>query len=237
MRGGASLAADRGRLDRLAALPGGLSLGVRARRRRHLAVLHVRRHRRVHGLRRRRADPARLRGRDPGACARRGRAVLGRGRPPAHRAGRRARPGPADAVDARDVLERPRWQPLPRQLLRHVPRDLAPRRLDPDHAARHRDHHRPQRLDDQPRRHPHGHERDLPRRALPRRDHRRPHRRRVRAPRVPRRLDAAVRRPGPRRPARPGQSHHAHRHPRAHRLLTAPQSPTRCSPSTRSPAP
>ena len=68
-----------------------------------------------------------------------------------------------------------------------VPRRLAPRRLDRDHRARHRDHQRPLGLDDQPRRHPHGHERDLPRGARARRDRRRARRR-------PRRLHAAVRR-------------------------------------------
>ena len=46
-----------------------------------------------------------------------------------------------------------------------VPRRLAPRRLDRDHRARHGDHLRPLGLDDQPRRRPHGHERDLPRGA------------------------------------------------------------------------
>ena len=45
------------------------------------------------------------------------------------------------------------------------PGHLAPRRLDRDHRPRHRDHLRPLRRDDQPRRHPHGHGRDLPRRA------------------------------------------------------------------------
>ena len=45
-----------GRLDRLAALARGLPLGLRARRGRHVAVLDVRRHRPVHGVRRRRAD-------------------------------------------------------------------------------------------------------------------------------------------------------------------------------------
>ena len=52
---------------------------------------------------------------------------------------------------------------LPRQLLRHVPRHLAPRRLAAHHAARRRDHLRPQRRDDQPPRHPHGHGRAVPR--------------------------------------------------------------------------
>ena len=43
--------------------------------------------------------------------------------------------------------------------------------------ARHGDHQRPLGLDDQPRRHPHGHGRDLPRGAGARRDHRRARRR------------------------------------------------------------
>ena len=47
----------------------------------------------------------------------------------------------------------------------HVPRRLAPRRLDPDHRARDGGHLRALGLDDQPRRDPHGHERDLPRGA------------------------------------------------------------------------
>ncbi len=50
-------------------------------------------------------------------------------------------------------------------VLLHVPGRLAPRRLDRDHRARHGDHLRPLGLDHQPRRDPHGHERDLPRRA------------------------------------------------------------------------
>ena len=47
--------------------------------------------------------------------------------------------------------------------------DLAPRRLDRDHLARHGDHLRPLGLDDQPRRCPDGHQRDLPRRLRRRR--------------------------------------------------------------------
>ena len=51
---------------------------------------------------------------------------------------------------------------LPRELLLGVPGRVAPRRLDRDHLARHRDHHRPLRLDHQPRRDPDRHQRDLP---------------------------------------------------------------------------
>ena len=59
--------AARDRLDRLAAGAGGLRVGLRARRPRHVAVLDVRRHRRLHGVRRRLPGAARLRGRAPGA--------------------------------------------------------------------------------------------------------------------------------------------------------------------------
>ena len=65
------------------------------------------------------------------------------------------------------------------------------------------DHLRPLRLDDQPRRHPHGHERDLPRRAVARRDRRRARRRRP--PRGRGELDAALRRPRRGRRARRGR--------------------------------
>ena len=128
-----------------------------------------------------------LRGRAAGARARRvGRGVGPRG-PAADRRGRRARDHRADAVDAAVPVERPGRRALPRVLLRHVPRHLAPRRLDRDHRARHGDHQRPLGLDDQPRRRAHGHGRDLPRGAGRRRGHRRAGGRRRRG------LDAAVR--------------------------------------------
>ena len=77
--------AARDRLDRLAAGAGELPLGLRARRRRHLAVLHQRRHRRLHGVRRRLPAAAGLRGRTAVPRARlRGRG-LGRARPRARR--------------------------------------------------------------------------------------------------------------------------------------------------------
>ena len=95
-------------VDGLAALAGRLPLGVRPRRRGHVAVLDQRRHRPVHGVRRRRPDPAGLRGRAAGALARRiGRGVGPRG-PPADRAGRRAGDHQADAVDAAVPVERSR---------------------------------------------------------------------------------------------------------------------------------
>ncbi len=65
------LADQEPRVDRLAALARRVPLGVRPRRARHVALLDERRHRRGHGLRRRRPDAPRLRGRAPGARARR----------------------------------------------------------------------------------------------------------------------------------------------------------------------
>ena len=90
------------------------------------------------------------------------------------------------------LLERQGQPALPRQLLRHVPRRLAPRRLDPHHAARRRHHLRPQRRDHQPPRHPHGHGRALQRGRGAARGARQPGRR----PRIPgpRELHAALRR-------------------------------------------
>ena len=67
-------------------------------------------------------------------------------------------------------------------------------------AARHRGHLRPLGLDDQPRRRPHGDERDLPRGARARRDRRRARGRRPAGRRGE--LDAAVRRAARRRRAR-----------------------------------
>ncbi len=75
------------------------------------------------------------------------------------RRGRRARHHAADAVDAALLLERPRRRALPRELLRRLPGRLAPRRLDQDHPARLGRDLRPLRLDDQPRRSAHGHQR------------------------------------------------------------------------------
>ena len=60
--------AARRRLDRLAAVAGGIPVGLRPRRVRHVAVLDVGRHRPVHGVRRRRAGAAGLRGRVAGAA-------------------------------------------------------------------------------------------------------------------------------------------------------------------------
>ena len=146
---------------------------------RHVAVLDQRRHRRVHRVRRRRADPARLRRRAAGPGAGRQGRGLRRGRQRAHRRGRRARGDRADAVDADRLLERRRRLAAARELLLDVPGRLAPRRLDRDHRARHGDHLRPLGLDHQPRRRAHGHERDLPRGAGRRGRRRRAGRRRA----------------------------------------------------------
>ena len=79
-RGPRPLRAARGRLDRLAAGARGLRVGLRARRARHLAVLHLRRHRRLHGVRRRLPGAAGLPRRAAGARARRRPARVRRGR-------------------------------------------------------------------------------------------------------------------------------------------------------------
>ena len=68
----------------------------------------------------------------------------------------------ADALDAAVPVGRHRRLALPRELLRDVPRHLAPRRLDQDHRSRDGDHLRPLGFDDQPRRRPDGDLRDLP---------------------------------------------------------------------------
>ena len=162
------------------------------------------------------------RGRAAGPRARRRGRGLRRGRQRRHRRGRRARDHRADAVDAGLLLGRRRRRALPRVLLRHVPRRLAPRRLDPDHRARHRGHLRPLGLDDQPRRHPHGHGGDLPRRARARRDHRRARRRHPARGR--RELDAAVRRAarGRRARRRPREGDRASASARTARRATCP---------------
>ena len=217
-RGQRPLGAPLGRLDRLSALPGGVRLGVRDARRRDLALLHLRRHRCRDGVRRRRSDPARLPRRAPGARARREGGVVEPGRTTARRRGRRARPHRADAVDAGLLLGRRGRHPLPRELLRDVPRGLASRRLDRADRPGHGDHLRPLRRDDQPWWGPNGDERDLSRGAHRRRGDRRARGR----PAAPGngRLHAALRRPppgvDPRRRAR-----RAHPHPDPGGLLAA----------------
>ncbi len=142
---------------------GELPLGLRARRLGHLAVLDERRHRRVHGLRRRLPAAAGLRGRTAVPRARLRGGGLGRAGPQPRRRGRRAGDHRADALDAAVLLERSRRRAPARELLLDVPRHLAPRRLDPHHAARRRRDLRALGLDDQPPGRAHGHERDLPR--------------------------------------------------------------------------
>ncbi len=165
--GSRPLPARRDRLDRVPARARGLRMDLRARRRGHLAVLDLGRHRRLHRLRRRGTAPARLPRRAAGPRARRGRRVLGRGGAPADRRGRRAGPDRADALDAGLLLGRRRRLEAPRGLLRALPGRLAPRRLDRDHRARHRDHLRALGLDHQPPGRADGDERDLPRGRWP----------------------------------------------------------------------
>ena len=155
--------AARDRLDRLAAGAGELQVGLRARRRGDLAVLDQRRHRRVHGVRRRLPAAAGLRRRTAVPRARLRGGVLGRAGPRARRSRGRAGDHRADAVDAAVLLGRRGRRAPARELLRDVSRRVAPRRLDPHHAARRRRHLRPLGLDDQPPGRAHGHERDLPR--------------------------------------------------------------------------
>ena len=192
-----------GRLDRLAALARGLRLGLRAARRRHLAVLDQRRHRRLHGVRRRRAHAAGLRGRAAGARARAPTVeAFDADGEAARRRGRRARHHPADAVDAGLLLGRRG---------RRAATARATSTMYPG-VWRHGDWieitdrgtaiiYGRSRLDDQPRRRPDGDERDLPRGAGARRDRRRARRRRARAT-GDGELDAAVRRAARRRRAR-----------------------------------
>ncbi len=102
------------------------------------------------------------------------------------------------------------------------PGRVAPRRLDPADRPGLRGHLRPLGLDDQPRRRPHGHRRDLRRRPVGRLRPGRPRRRR-------RRLDAALRRH--RRRAR------RRRDPRRHtRAVLAPPRPERGHSRGRRPA-
>ena len=86
-----------------------------------------RRHRRLHRAGRRRAYVAGPGGRDPGPLARGSRRGLGRRRAPRRRTAWRAGNHSADAVDAAVPVGRRGRRPLPRQLLRDLPRRLAAR--------------------------------------------------------------------------------------------------------------
>ena len=113
-------------------LPLGLGRAAQGGRPGHLAHADLRRHRLRRRLRRRAAHAAGGRRRDAVPLPGRG------GRGLCDEAGRRPLIDEvgelvctqADAVDAAVLLGRPRRPALPRQLLRHVPRHLAPRRLD-----------------------------------------------------------------------------------------------------------
>ena len=115
-----------------------------------LPLLHQRRHRHhllLRGRQPRRAGPSR---RDPVPGARARRARLRRRRAQRRRRQGRARVHPRLSVDARRLLERPRWAQVPRRLLRPVRRRLVPRRLRRDHRARRGDHLRALRRGAQP---------------------------------------------------------------------------------------
>ena len=188
------LGAAQRRLDRLAAGAGGLSLGLRARGRGHLALLHLGRHGRVHRVRGRLSAAAGAPGRAsvPGARARRSRPSTRRATPLIGEVGELVITEPMPSMPV-SFWNDPERRAAARELLLDVSRHLAPRRLDRDHRARHGGHLRPLGLHHQPRRRAHGHERDLPRGARPRRDRGRPGGGRAarRSGRV--QLDAAVR--------------------------------------------
>ncbi len=141
----------------------------RVRGERPVDRLGQRRHRRVLLLRGSRTHPPGAHRRTPGPRPRHRPPVLGPERQAPRRRGRRTRRHQPDAVHADPLLERPRRQPLPRQLLRHLSRRVAPRRLDHPHLARLRDHPRPLRLHAQPPGRTHGIRRHLrSRRTTPR---------------------------------------------------------------------
>ena len=83
------------------------------------------------------------------------------GRQRGRRRGRGAGDPPSHAVDARQLLERPRWRALPQFLLRRLPRGLAARGLGHDVAAPQLRDLRPLGRDAQPRRGPTRHRRVL----------------------------------------------------------------------------
>ena len=173
-RRGRPAGAARHRLDRVAAAARGVRLGVRGGQAGPAARLLFRRHRPVHGVRRSVPAAAGAGRGDLGALPGRRGGSLRRGRQAGHRPGRRAGDHPADAVDAGRLLERPGRSQVPGELLRHVPRDLAARRLDRDPAGRRLHHLRPFRRHAQPRRRPDGHQRVLPRGGGVRRGRRQP---------------------------------------------------------------
>ena len=119
-REGRDLSARRvARLDRVAAVAGGLRLGLRRARARSVAVLDLRRHRRLHGVRRRRADAPRPPGRAAGTSARREGGGVDAGGRVGRRTGRRAGDHRADAVHAHPPVGRRGRLPPARVLLRH----------------------------------------------------------------------------------------------------------------------
>ncbi len=124
--------------------------------------LVLRRHRRVHGVRRAVSDPAGARRGDLRAVPRGQGRVVRPGRQRGDRRGGRACPHPADAVHAGRLLERPWRRALPVELFRRLSGRLAARRLDHDHARWRLRHLRPVGRHPEPRRGPDGHQRVLP---------------------------------------------------------------------------
>ena len=167
-------AAARHRLDRVAAAPGGLRLGLPRGRRGPATRLVLRRHRPVHRVRRAVAAAAGAGGHHRRALpGRPGRGVR-RVRPAGHRRGRRAGHHRADAVHAGRLLERSRPRALPRQLLRRLSRGVAARGLDHPAAGRRLRDLRAVGRHAEPGRRADGHQRVLPGRGAAAGDHRQP---------------------------------------------------------------
>ena len=171
-RGGAAL----GRLDRGAAAGRRVPLGRRHRRR--AGRLDQRRHRRVHGVRRRRPPcsrcaPARSAAGCSGARSRRS-PPTARPCPPGV-TGELVITAPMPSMPV-GLLGRRRRLAVPRRLLRRLPRRVAPRRLGHVHRRRRVRGHRPLRRHAEPGRRAPRHERLLRRRRGLRRGRRQPRR-------------------------------------------------------------
>ena len=150
--------AARARLDRRAAAARGVRLGVRGRRRPAAAAVAVRRHRRVHRLRRRGAAAAGVpRARSPAAClGAKVEAYDPQGKPVVGELGELVITAPMPSMPV-GFWDDPDGRAVPGGVLRRLPRRVAARRLDHDHRARHLRDHRPVGRDAQPGRRAAGH--------------------------------------------------------------------------------